>query len=95
MAAHRCASLRVAGQVTHEIPNGGDSLLDRGGHAGVSESVVDLSRDPREGLAGGRGEVVPQPKEVGEEQRGEQSAIDQDRIISPPHSSSGESVIRS
>lgn len=39
----------------------------------MADTVVDLSGDPGEGLAGGRGEVVAQAEEVGEEERGEEA----------------------
>ncbi len=35
--------------------------------------MVDLDRDPGEGLAGGRREVVPQTEEVGKEEGSEQA----------------------
>lgn len=37
--------------------------------------MVDLVRDPGEGLARRRGEVVPQAKEVGEEEGGEEAVV--------------------
>lgn len=40
----------------------------------MSQSAIDLRVDPGEGLAGRRGEVVPEPEEVREEQGREEAA---------------------
>lgn len=58
---------------THQIPGYGHSLLDGCGAARVADAVVDLGGDPGEGLAGGRGEVVAEAEEVGEEEGGEEA----------------------
>lgn len=58
---------------THEIPRDGDSLLDGRRATRVVDAVVDLCGDPGEGLTSGRGEVVAQAQEVGEEEGGEKA----------------------
>lgn len=60
-------------RVTHEIPRNGDALLNGRRATGVVDAVVDLTRDPGEGLASGRGEVVAEAEEVGEEERSEEA----------------------
>lgn len=74
-------SLSVRGQETgrreretHELLCDVDALADRRRALGVGGRVVQLGRDPPEGGARRRGEVVPQAEEVSEEERGEEAA---------------------
>ena len=59
---------------TYQIPRDRNTLLDHGGAAWVPDPVIDLRRDPCEGLASRGREVVAQAEEVREEEGSEKAA---------------------